>query len=72
MKKVLLALIVVGALARIGFWLKGGDDEGRYSDQSGSELICNICDDVFSGIGDLCGSCMDIVQKIGRQMKSDM
>jgi len=42
-----------------------------YHERSGTDLICDICDDVFSGIGDLCGTCMDVVQKIGKQMKSD-
>ena len=72
MKKIVIGLMLIGALARIGFWIKSGSQVRSYHERSGTDLICDICDDVFSGIGDLCDTCVDVVQKIGRKMKTDV
>tara|TARA_R110000824_G_scaffold11293_5_gene49342 strand:+ start:1647 stop:1859 length:213 start_codon:yes stop_codon:yes gene_type:complete len=68
-KKLIIALVLLLAVARLGNWIKG--DNTRYEKAEAKDTICCICDDVVAGIGDLCGSCISSVQKIGKKWGYD-
>lgn len=61
MKKLIVLLLFAGILARLGFKSRGDDYENIKK-----EGFCAICDDILFGFDDMCKSCVQITEKIGR------
>jgi len=66
-KKLLVCLVLLGAFTRLGFWINGGQNERYDNSETPRDIICTICDDAFTGIGDLCRSCVSVMEKVGKK-----
>lgn len=61
MKKLIVLLLFASILARLGFKSRGDNYENLKK-----EGFCAICDDIVFGLNDLCRSCVEVTEKIGR------
>ena len=68
MKKLIIGLVILSMLIRIGFVRSGeSNDEGQDNDSASRHILCDICEGAFTGFGDLCRSCVSVMEKVGKK-----